>query len=77
MGRDGRGVKSASESSIEITFMHQGTRCRERIPLKPTAANLKRAENHRAAILHAIATNSFDYALTFPSAANARKFATH
>ncbi|KAB8060472.1 phage baseplate assembly protein V [Janthinobacterium violaceinigrum] len=58
---DGRGVKAASESSIEITFMYRGTRCRERIALKPTSANLKRAENHRAAILHAIATNSFDY----------------
>jgi integrase len=77
MGRDGRGVKSASQSSIEITFMYNGIRCRERIPLKPTAANIKRAENHRAAVLHAIATNSFDYASTFPSSANAHKFATH
>ena len=76
MGRDGRGVKAASESSIEISFMYRDTRCRERIALKPTPANLKRAENHRAAILHAIATNSFDYALTFPKSANAIKFAT-
>lgn len=75
MGRDGRGVKAASESSIEISFMYRGTRCRERIALKPTAANLKRAENHRAAILHAIATDSFDYAATFPNSANAIKFA--
>ncbi|WP_229423872.1 tyrosine-type recombinase/integrase [Massilia frigida] len=57
--------------------MYKGTRCRERIALKPTAANLKRAENHRAAILHAIATNSFDYSLTFPNSSNALKFATH
>ena len=57
--------------------MYKGTRCRERIALKPTAANLKRAENHRAAILHAIATDSFDYSLTFPNSANAVKFATH
>lgn len=41
MGRDGRGVKDASESSIEITFMYKGTRCRERIALKPTTANIK------------------------------------
>ena len=75
MGRDGRGVKAASESSIEISFMYKGTRCRERIPLKPTAANLKRAENHRSAILHAIATDSFDYAATFPNSTNAAKFA--
>jgi integrase len=76
MGRDGRGVKAASESSIEISFMYRGTRCRERIPLKPTSANLKRAENHRSAILHAIATDSFDYAATFPNSTNAAKFAT-
>ena len=75
MGRDGRGVKSASESSIEISFMYRGIRCRERVPLKPTPANLKRAEQHRAVILHAIATNSFDYATTFPQSANAAKFA--
>lgn len=77
MGRDGRGVKSASESSIEITFTYRGKRCRERIPLKPTPANLKRAEQHRAAILHAIATNSFDYAATFPKSTNASTFATY
>jgi integrase len=56
--------------------MYRGVRCRERIPLKPTPANLKRAEQHRAAILHAIATNSFDYSATFPSSSNAAKFAT-
>ncbi|MBC3927811.1 site-specific integrase [Undibacterium sp. CY21W] len=77
MGRDGRGVKSASQSSIEITFTYRGVRCRERLPLKPTPANLKRAEQHRAAILHAIATNSFDYAATFPTSTNATKFAEY
>lgn len=75
MGRDGRGVKAASETSIEITFQYQGQRCRERIPLKPTPANLKRAEGHRAAILEAIVRGSFDYAATFPGSANAKKFA--
>ncbi|WP_428718545.1 Arm DNA-binding domain-containing protein [Undibacterium curvum] len=77
MGRDGSGVKSASQSSIEITFTYQGKRCRERLPLKPTPANLKRAEQHRAAILHAIATNSFDYSATFPNSANSAKFAEY
>ena len=75
MGRDGRGVKGASESSIEITFMYKNQRCRERIALKPTAANLKRAEQHRAAIIYAIDTGSFDYAATFPNSKNAAKFA--
>ena len=74
MGRDGRGIKAASESSIEISFMYRGVRCRERVALKPTAANLKRAENHRAAILHAIELGTFDYAATFPTSKNAAKF---
>ncbi|AVG40033.1 site-specific integrase [Achromobacter insolitus] len=75
MGRDGRGVKAASESSIEITFQYKGRRCRERIPLKPTPSNLKRAEQHRGAILHAIATGVFDYAATFPNSTRAGLYA--
>lgn len=75
MGRDGRGVKGASESTIEISFMYQGVRCRERIALQPTAANLKRAEQHRAAILVAIEQGTFDYATTFPKSKRARQFA--
>jgi len=75
MGRDGRGVKAASETSIEITFMFRGVRCRERVPLKPTPANLKRAEQHRAAILHAITAGTFDYATTFPDSPRAKLFA--
>jgi integrase len=74
MGRDGRGIKAASESSIEISFMYRGVRCRERVPLKPSAANLKRAEQHRAAILHAIATDTFDYRATFPDSKMASRF---
>lgn len=75
MGRDGRGVRAVSESSIEITFMYRGVRCRERIPLKPTATNLKRAEQHKAAVEHAIANGTFDYAVTFPGSPRAAKFA--
>ncbi|AQG98554.1 integrase [Burkholderia sp. KK1] len=71
MGRDGRGVKPASKSSIEITFVYQGKRCRERIPLPPTAANLKRAEQHRAAILYEISRGTFDYAQVFPNSSRA------
>ena len=75
MGRDGRGVRAVSESSIEITFMYRGVRCRERITLKPTATNLKRAEQHKAAVEHAIANGTFDYAITFPGSPRAAKFA--
>ena len=75
MGRDGSGVRAVSASSIEITFIYQGRRCRERIKLQPTAANLKRAERHRAAILDAIERGVFDYSVTFPKSKLAAEFA--
>src|SRR5574343_138627 len=75
MGRSGTGVRAASESSIEITFSYQGKRCRERIALQPSPANLKRAERHRAAILDAIEKGTFDYTQTFPDSKRAAEFA--
>ena len=75
MGKQYDGVRAASESTIEIDFYYAGKRCRERIKLEPTAANLKRAANHRAAILDAIERGTFDYAVTFPRSKNAEKFA--
>ena len=74
MGRDGRGVRPASESSIQITFQYKGQRCREIVALKPTAANLKRAEQFRSAVLHSISIGTFDYGVTFPNSKNALKF---
>lgn len=76
MGRDRKGVVAASETSIEITFAYRGKRCRERIKLAPTPANLKRAEQHRAAILDAIAKGTFIYRDTFPDSKRAAQFAT-
>jgi Arm DNA-binding domain len=69
MGRSRSGVRAISGSSIEITFAYRGVRCRERVRLKPTPANLKRAARHRAAVLDAIERNTFDYATTFPDSA--------
>ena len=69
------GVRAASASTIEIDFYYAGKRCRERISLEPTPANLKRASQHRAAVLDAIARGVFDYALTFPDSKNAERFA--
>lgn len=69
------GVVAVSASSIQISFTYKGIPCRERIKLQPTAANLKRAEQHRAAILHAIERGTFDYAITFPDSPNRFKFA--
>lgn len=69
--REYDGVRRASESTIEIDFYYAGERCRERIKLKPTPANLKRAAQHRAAILLAIEQGEFDYATTFPNSKRA------
>lgn len=55
--------------------MFRGVRCRERISLKPTATNLKRAEQHKAAVEHSIAAGTFDYAITFPKSKRALQFA--
>ena len=68
------GVVAVSETSIQITFTFKGVLCRERLKLKPTAANLKRAELHRAAILHAISIGTFDYSVTFPDSPRRFKF---
>ncbi|NNA99555.1 DUF3596 domain-containing protein [Pseudomonas gessardii] len=75
MGRDGRGVRAVSDSSIEITFMYHGVRCRERFSLKPTATNLKLAERYKNVIEHDIATGVFDYLATFPNSPRAARFA--
>ena len=66
MGRNGSGVREASRTSYEIAFTFKGTRCRERIKLKPSTTNRKRVENHLGAILNAIDNGIFDYSKTFP-----------
>jgi len=68
------GVYKASDSTIEIQFNYQGKRCRERIQLIPSAANLKLAAHHRAAILYAINNGAFDYQTTFPNSVNLKHF---
>ncbi len=73
--RQRTGVTAVSDSSIQIAFTYRGIVCRERIKLAPTPANLKRAEQHRAAILDAIARDSFDYGVTFPDSPRRHLFA--
>lgn len=70
MGR-GPGVRAASESSIQIDFRYKGVRCRERLSLAPTPANLKYAKRLKATIDHEIATHTFDYARHFPDSRRA------
>jgi integrase len=68
------GVRAVSESSIEMDFRYKGVRCRETFKLKPTAVNLKRVEQHRAAILFAIEQGTFDYRTTFPDSSRGLQF---
>lgn len=77
MSRNGSGVKPVSKSSIQITFQYQGIRCRENIQLKPTPANLKRVEQQRAAIIHAIDQGTFEYHNHFPDSPRAKLFLTN
>lgn len=72
MGR-GKGVHASSGSSIALTFQYRGARCREKLKLEPTPANLKYAQRLKATIEHEIATNTFDYAKHFPKSRRARK----
>lgn len=66
MGRDGSGIRKASETSYELAFTYQGVRCRERIKLKPSPANDRRVANHLGAILDSIEKGTFNYSVTFP-----------
>lgn len=77
MGHKRIGAKVASASSIEISFTYRGIRCREKLKLKPTPVNLKRAERHRSAIIEAIDNGTFEYQVTFPNSRNAIRFANY
>ncbi len=74
MGR-GSGARAASATSIELSFEYRGVRCREKLKLAPTRANLKFARNLKARIEHEIAVGSFDYGLHFPKSRRARSLA--
>lgn len=74
MGR-GPGVRAASATSILIDFRYAGIRCREKIALAPTPANLKWAARKKAAIEHEIALGTFDYGAHFPQSHKAKQLA--
>ncbi len=71
MGARQTGVRSATSSSIAVDFYYRGVRCRERLKLAPTAANIKFAANLRAQILAEIARGTFEYAKYFPDSPKA------
>lgn len=70
MGR-GPGIRVVGAEAVQIDFRWKGERCRERLRLKPTPANLKWASGLKARIEHEIATGTFDYARHFPDSPRA------
>lgn len=66
MGR-GLGIRAVSKSSIQIDFTYRGVRCREKLRLKPTKANMSYAVRIRGEIENAIARGTFNYAEYFPN----------
>jgi integrase len=77
MGSQRSGVTVVSKSSVQIFFIYQGHRCRERIKCKPTPANLRRIERFVESIREAIAQSVFEYDKTFPNSPNAARFARY
>lgn len=75
MGRKGTGVAVASDSSYEITFTYRGVRCRERVKATLSPANLRKMIEWRAAIMHAIRIDKFNYAAEFPDSKYLEQFA--
>lgn len=73
MDRKFRGV-SARGNRIQISFMYEDERCREIIPLDPTAKNMKEANEIRQMILTQIKLGSFDYGKQFPNSPKAMKY---
>lgn len=54
------------DGKIRLSFMRDGVRCREVLPLAPTPANLRYAERLRREIVDKIRLGSFRYAEYFP-----------
>ena len=75
MGR-GSGVRAASKNSIEVGFYYRGVRCRERIKLPPTKANMNYVRGLKAEIERKIAIDDFNYADYFPTSKRVLLFAT-
>lgn len=66
-------MRATGQRSIQVDFRYQGVRCRERLRLPPTPANLKYAARLKATIEHEIATGTFEYAKHFPRSLRAHR----
>lgn len=66
----------SGRKAIRIHFSYRGVACRETLKgVKPTAANIRFADNLKATIDHEIATGTFDYLARFPHSKKARLLA--
>lgn len=74
MGGKQIGVRAATKTSISIDFYYRGARCRERIKLPPTSANLKYATRLKMRIEDEIARGTFEYVAHFPNSKRALAF---
>ena len=72
MGGRRTGVRKASASSIQVDFTYKGMRCREKIKIIPTKANLAWAERRRGEVLNAIERGTFVYSEFFPDSKKAK-----
>ncbi|MEK2608469.1 site-specific integrase [Pseudomonas shirazensis] len=62
--------------NLRIVFMWRRIRCRESLGLPVTKANIKHAALLRAAILHDIKTNTFEYGRHFPNSKHAGNYSS-
>lgn len=68
-------MRVTSRSSIQLDFVWQGKRYRERLRLSPTPPNLRYAARLKATIEHEIATRTFDFQKHFPESRRGRTLA--
>tara|TARA_R110001583_G_scaffold42804_10_gene136053 strand:+ start:3846 stop:4925 length:1080 start_codon:yes stop_codon:yes gene_type:complete len=68
---------TANNSSIQIAFTYNGTRCRETIKVKPTKTVLKEMARKRDVIQYEIAMGQFDYLKHFPTSKKAQELANN
>jgi len=77
MAKTYAGVRSKSDTTIEINFNYQGKRYYETLKLEPNARNLQIAHDFRTEILIAIRKGTFDYSVSFPDSKHAKNFKPH
>lgn len=62
--------------NLRVVFMWRRIRCRESLGLPVTKANIKHAALLRAAVLHEIKTNTFEYGRHFPNSKHATNYSS-